>query len=50
MLAWKLGRPLTEIEAMDSRQFMEWVAFFALQEDQLNHTLKRHHHAKIRGS
>ena len=24
-------RPLAEIEAMDTRQFMEWVAFFELQ-------------------
>lgn len=43
MLAWRLSRPLAEIEAMDTRQFMEWVAFFELQSDQMSK-----HNGKVR--
>lgn len=33
MLAWRLGRPVSDIEQMTTGEFAEWVAFFELQQE-----------------
>lgn len=35
MLAWRLGCPLEQIEAMNPRQFTEWLAFFELNHEKM---------------
>lgn len=35
MLAYRLSKPLPEIEQMTTAEFAEWVAFFQLQQEQM---------------
>jgi hypothetical protein len=43
-LAYRLSRPLAEIEAMKTTEFMEWLAFFEIQAE----LTRNKHHGRIR--
>jgi hypothetical protein len=43
MLAYRLSRPVADIEQMTTAEFAEWVAFFELQQE---HTRKAGAHGK----
>jgi hypothetical protein len=43
MLAYRLSKPLSDIEQMTTAEFAEWVAFFQLQQEQMGKS-----HGRIR--
>ena len=47
MLAYRLKRPISDIEQMRTTEFLEWTAFFELH-DQSNKSQINRHNGKFR--
>ena len=40
MIAWRLGCSIEAVEAMQPKQFLEWVAFFELHAEEVKKHVK----------